>query len=62
MIIDCDTHFLPPDAYDYLGAEWEGQRPRFGWDVEWLEKRSDIGARDKELIRSGNALRLLGRA
>ena len=32
MIIDCDTHFLPPDAYDRMGAEWESQRPRFRWD------------------------------
>jgi hypothetical protein len=47
MIIDCDTHFLPPDAYDYMGREWDKQRPRFVWD-------------DKELIWSGNALRLLG--
>ena len=29
-------------------------------DVELLEKRDDIGAREKDLIRSGNALRLLG--
>ena len=32
MIIDCDTHYLPPDAYDYLGPEWDAQRPRFVWD------------------------------
>jgi len=36
MIIDCDTHFLPPDAYDYLDAEWEGKRPRFQWDGKGL--------------------------
>ena len=59
MIIDCDTHFLRPDAYDYLGAEWVGKRPRFQWDGELLEQRPDLSARDKELIRSGNALRLL---
>jgi uncharacterized protein len=32
MIIDCDTHFLPPDTYDYMGPEWEEKRPRFVWD------------------------------
>lgn len=32
MIIDCDTHFLPPDAYDHMGGEWEDKRPRFIWD------------------------------
>jgi len=31
-------------------------------DVELLDKRADIGAADKELIRNGNALRLLGGA
>ncbi len=34
MIIDCDTHFLPPDAYDYLGDEWDALRPRFVFDGE----------------------------
>jgi hypothetical protein len=29
MIIDADTHFLPPDVYDYVGDEFEGLRPRF---------------------------------
>jgi hypothetical protein len=29
-------------------------------DVELLQKRTDIGAREKEMIWSGNALRLLG--
>jgi len=32
MIIDCDTHYLPPDAYDHMGPEWEEKRPRFVWD------------------------------
>ena len=36
MIIDCDTHYLPPDAYDYLGPEWEAKRPRFVWDDKGL--------------------------
>lgn len=36
MIIDCDTHFLPPDAYDYMGTDWEEKRPRFIWDGQGL--------------------------
>jgi predicted TIM-barrel fold metal-dependent hydrolase len=36
VIIDCDTHYLPPDAYDRMGAEWERLRPRFVWDGEGM--------------------------
>jgi predicted TIM-barrel fold metal-dependent hydrolase len=36
VIVDCDTHFLPPDAYDRMGAEWERLRPRFVWDGQGL--------------------------
>ena len=36
MIIDADTHFLPPDVYDYMGDEWDGLRPRFTWDDKGL--------------------------
>jgi predicted TIM-barrel fold metal-dependent hydrolase len=36
MIIDCDTHYLPPDAYDHMGPEWEAKRPRFVWDDKGL--------------------------
>src|SRR5262245_25686674 len=36
MIIDCDTHILPPDTYDYMGPEWDEARPRFVWDHEGL--------------------------
>ena len=32
MIIDADTHFLPPDTYDHMGGEWDALRPRFTWD------------------------------
>ena len=32
MIIDCDTHFLPRDAYDYCGSEWDALRPHFAFD------------------------------
>jgi predicted TIM-barrel fold metal-dependent hydrolase len=36
MIIDCDTHYLPRDAYDHMGAEWERLRPRFVWDAQGM--------------------------
>lgn len=36
MIIDADTHFLPPDAYDYMGDEWNALRPRFIFDAAEL--------------------------
>ncbi len=36
MIIDADTHFLPPDVYDYMGPAWEDARPRFAWDDKGL--------------------------
>ena len=38
MIIDADTHFLPPDTYDYMGAEWDAVRPRFQWDDQGFVK------------------------
>ncbi|HEV2008949.1 MAG TPA: hypothetical protein VGQ88_09540, partial [Burkholderiales bacterium] len=34
MIIDCDTHYLPPDAYDHMGSEWDALRPRFVFDAD----------------------------
>jgi predicted TIM-barrel fold metal-dependent hydrolase len=36
MIIDADTHYLPPDAYDHMGPEWDAKRPRFVWDDKGL--------------------------
>ena len=32
MIIDADTHFLPLDVFDHLGAEWDALRPRITWN------------------------------
>ncbi|MGZ5092547.1 MAG: amidohydrolase family protein [Burkholderiales bacterium] len=36
MIIDSDTHFLPPDVYDYVGDEFMDVRPQFSWDEKGL--------------------------
>jgi predicted TIM-barrel fold metal-dependent hydrolase len=52
------TQFL--FATDYPHDD-PGGRMKFK-DVELLDKRADISAGDKQLIRSGNALRLLGAA
>ena len=32
MIIDCDTHFHPRDAYDYTGPQFDPLRPHFVFD------------------------------
>ncbi|HEX2825102.1 MAG TPA: amidohydrolase family protein [Burkholderiales bacterium] len=36
MIIDADTHFLPPDIYDYVGDEFAALCPQFVWDDKGL--------------------------
>jgi predicted TIM-barrel fold metal-dependent hydrolase len=36
MIIDADTHFLPPDVYDYVADEFQPLRPQFTWDDKGL--------------------------
>jgi predicted TIM-barrel fold metal-dependent hydrolase len=36
MIVDADTHFFPPDIYDYMGSEWDALRPRLTWDDKGL--------------------------
>ncbi len=42
MIIDCDTHFLPRDAYDYAGPEWDALRPHFVFDASGLLTEIDF--------------------
>ena len=51
MIIDADTHFLPPDTYDYMGAEWDAVRPRFEWDDKGFVK--DVVFPGEPLLVSG---------
>ena len=36
MIIDCDTHFFPKDAFDYLGEALAGRRPRLIFEGDVL--------------------------
>jgi predicted TIM-barrel fold metal-dependent hydrolase len=36
MIIDADTHFLPPDVYDYVGEDFMPLRPQLVWDDKGL--------------------------
>lgn len=47
MIIDADTHFMPPDVYDYMGAQWDALRPRFAWDEKGLLTAVDFPGQPK---------------
>ncbi|MCW5576012.1 MAG: amidohydrolase [Burkholderiales bacterium] len=47
MIIDADTHFMPPDVYDYMGDQWDALRPRFSWDEKGLLTAVDFPGQPK---------------
>ena len=34
MIIDCDTHFMPRDAFDYLDDGLRALAPRLNFDLQ----------------------------
>ena len=34
MIIDCDSHLMPRDVFDYMGAEFASRAPRLQFDSE----------------------------
>ena len=36
MIIDCDSHIMPRDAFDHVGAEFTGRAPRLKFDDKGL--------------------------
>ena len=36
MIVDCDTHFFPKDAFDYLEGTLADRRPRLVFDGDTL--------------------------
>jgi predicted TIM-barrel fold metal-dependent hydrolase len=36
MIIDCDSHFMPRDAFDHVGDAFMSQRPRLQFDQKGL--------------------------
>jgi predicted TIM-barrel fold metal-dependent hydrolase len=36
MIIDCDTHFMPPDAFDYVDQAYCGVRPKLEFSADGL--------------------------
>jgi predicted TIM-barrel fold metal-dependent hydrolase len=49
MIVDCDTHFFPKDAFDYLEGSLADRRPRLVFDgnvlrdIEFAEGPSSVG-------------------
>jgi len=49
MIVDCDTHFFPKDAFDYLEGALADRRPRLVFDgdvlcnIEFAEGPSSAG-------------------
>ena len=45
MIIDCDTHIIPRDAFDYMEEEVARQRPRLHFDEKGLYTHCDFSAR-----------------
>lgn len=45
MIIDCDTHFMPPDAFDYLPANLAGKRPVLKFDEDGIYVDLDFPGR-----------------
>jgi predicted TIM-barrel fold metal-dependent hydrolase len=49
VIIDCDTHFLPRDAYDYTGAEWDAVRPHLRFDANGLHTAIDFPGAPREV-------------
>ena len=49
MIIDCDTHFLPRDAYDYTGPEWDALRPHLKFDANGLHTAVEFSGAPPEV-------------
>lgn len=49
MIIDCDTHFLPRDAYDYTGAAFDARRPHFRFDEKGQLSAIDFPGAPREV-------------
>jgi hypothetical protein len=49
MIIDCDTHVIPPDAFDYLGEEFAALRPVFHFDDKGHYWHCDFPGRPEEV-------------
>ena len=49
MIIDCDTHVIPRDAFDYLGKEIAALRPVFHFDDKGHYWHCDFPGRPEEV-------------
>ena len=72
MIIDCDTHLVPRDAFDRIDGRYRGIKPTLKFDpggrmkkfedVRLLRDNPKISEEAKELIRWKNARRLFNLA
>jgi len=49
MIIDCDTHVIPRDAFDYVGEEFAALRPVFHFDEKGHYWHCDFPGRPEEV-------------
>lgn len=49
MVIDCDTHIIPRDAFDYMEEKWMGLRPLLQFNERGLYSHCDFPARPPEV-------------
>ena len=49
MIVDCDTHIIPRDAFDYMEGEWVQLRPRLHFNEQGLYSHCDFSARPPQV-------------
>jgi predicted TIM-barrel fold metal-dependent hydrolase len=52
MIIDCDTHYMPPDAFDYVGSALDSKRPILKFDADGLYVDLDFPGRPAQVVGS----------
>ncbi|HEY7819981.1 MAG TPA: amidohydrolase family protein, partial [Vicinamibacteria bacterium] len=45
MVIDCDTHVIPKDAFDYMGEGWSHLRPALRFDDRGLYTHCDFAGK-----------------
>ncbi len=52
MIIDCDTHYMPRDAFERMPAKFDSVRPRLQFDENGVYVGMDFPGRPKPLPRA----------
>lgn len=45
MVIDCDTHVIPKDAFDYMAEEWSRQKPVLRFNEKGLYTHCDFAGK-----------------